>query len=76
MALFQEKPSDFLRRLDDLLMQKMNLNKEEIQGIVTERTAARAAKDFKKSDELRDRLLALGISVSDTADGTYWEVTK
>ena len=34
-----------------------------------ERKAARAAKDWKKSDELREKLAALGYAVKDTKDG-------
>ncbi len=76
MSLFQEKPSEFLRKLDDLLLQKMNLQRESVDAMVAERTQSRIEKNFKKSDELRDKLLALGISVSDSVDGTHWEVLK
>ena len=38
-----------------------------------ERTAARAAGDFKRSDELRVALEARGIKVKDTKDGARWE---
>ncbi len=44
----------------------------EAQLLIEERTAARAAKDFKKSDELRDKLAAMGILVKDTPQGTEW----
>lgn len=37
----------------------------EIQAIINERIAARAAKDWAKSDELRDKLAAMGIEVND-----------
>jgi cysteinyl-tRNA synthetase len=33
-------------------------------------------KDFAKSDLLRAKLTELGISVSDTAQGSFWEVSK
>lgn len=76
MALFQERPSQFLRKLDDLLLQKANLVRTDIDALVSERSQARSEKNFKRSDELRDKLLALGISVSDGTDGTHWEVLK
>jgi cysteinyl-tRNA synthetase len=37
--------------------------------LLTEREEARAAKDFEKSDRLRERLAAMGVNVADTADG-------
>ncbi len=42
---------------------------EEATKLLEARERARAAKDFATSDELRDELAALGISVIDTPDG-------
>ncbi len=42
---------------------------EEAAKLLEARERARAAKDFATSDELRDELAALGISVIDTPDG-------
>ncbi|QPK84353.1 cysteine--tRNA ligase [Corynebacterium qintianiae] len=36
------------------------------------RTTARAEKDWASADEVRDRLAAAGIDVTDTADGPQW----
>ncbi len=38
------------------------------------RAKARAAKDFKTSDELRDKLEALGVLVKDTKEGVTWRL--
>ena len=43
---------------------------DEMRALIAERDAARAAKDFAASDELRDRLTAMGLEVMDTAEGT------
>jgi cysteinyl-tRNA synthetase len=43
---------------------------EEIGSLVAERDAARAAKDYGKSDEIRDRLQGMGLEVMDTPEGT------
>jgi cysteinyl-tRNA synthetase len=40
--------------------------------LVDLRTAAREAKDWARSDEVRDRLAQLGIVVEDAAGGTRW----
>lgn len=42
---------------------------EEVTELVKEREQARQDKDFKKSDELREKINALGYEVKDTADG-------
>lgn len=39
----------------------------DVQALLDERSAARAAKDWKKSDELRDRIAKSGYSVKDEA---------
>jgi cysteinyl-tRNA synthetase len=43
---------------------------DEALALVRERDAARAARDWKRSDQLRDELKALGFEVRDTAKGT------
>ena len=42
---------------------------EEVAEIIEERKLARGNKDWKKSDELRDKLISLGYTVKDTKDG-------
>ena len=41
----------------------------EVAAIAEERAAARAARDYARSDDLRERLRALGYEVTDGADG-------
>ncbi len=43
---------------------------EEMTALVAERDAARAAKNYTKSDEIRDRLSAMGLEVMDAVGGT------
>ncbi|CAB4729649.1 unannotated protein [freshwater metagenome] len=45
----------------------------EITELLEKRAAARAAKDFAQSDELRDQLTKLGISVKDSPTGQNWD---
>ena len=42
---------------------------EEVQKLVEERTAARAAKNFARADEIRDQLAAMGVILEDGKDG-------
>lgn len=46
---------------------------EEQYALVKKRDAARVAKDYAKSDEIRDKLLTQGIAVKDTPAGGVWE---
>jgi cysteinyl-tRNA synthetase len=45
----------------------------ESQALLTEREAARKAKNFKRSDEIRSALLKRGILVEDTPGGQRWK---
>jgi cysteinyl-tRNA synthetase len=45
-----------------------------VQALIAERNAARADKDFAKSDAIRNQLQAAGITLEDAADGTHWSV--
>lgn len=46
---------------------------EEILALIAQREEARALKDFKKSDDIRDYLLTQGIKIKDSKEGTVWE---
>jgi cysteinyl-tRNA synthetase len=76
MSLFQNSPKSFLVELDDMLLREKKLERHAIQGLVDSRIAARRNKDFKTSDEFRDKLLQMGIELRDSPEGTEWEVKK
>jgi len=47
--------------------------KAKIEALLRERSEAKKAKAFERSDAIRDELSALGITIMDTAEGTVWE---
>jgi len=47
--------------------------KVKIEALIEERSNAKKAKDFVRSDAIRDELTALGISIMDSSEGTLWE---
>ena len=53
-----------------------------VDDLIAARNAARAAKDFKEADRIRDELAAMGITLKDAKDPktgelvTTWEVAR
>lgn len=48
------------------------LSREEVAAVIKERSEARAAKDFARSDALRKELIAHGVDVLDSKSGSTW----
>jgi cysteinyl-tRNA synthetase len=47
-----------------------------IDALLEERRVARASRDFKRADAIRDELAAMSIVIEDGAQGTRWSVHK
>lgn len=62
-----------LAKVLGILSKQDELPDDEIIKLIEERTAARANKDFKRSDEIRDILKERGIILEDTKDGVKWK---
>jgi cysteinyl-tRNA synthetase len=52
------------------------VEQQKIEALIADRTVARARKDFKESDRIRDELAAMGVAIKDSKDGTTWEVAR
>jgi cysteinyl-tRNA synthetase len=52
------------------------VNGDAVDALIADRTAARARKDFKESDRIRDQLAAMGVVIKDSKEGTTWEVAR
>ena len=48
------------------------LSAEQIETLLAARRAARANRDFKLADQIRDQLVEAGILIEDSAEGTRW----
>ncbi|MCX2973499.1 cysteine--tRNA ligase [Halieaceae bacterium IMCC8485] len=49
------------------------ISAEEIEALIQERVDAKANRDFARADEIRDSLLAQGVVLEDSRDGTQWK---
>jgi cysteinyl-tRNA synthetase len=56
-----------------LLEGEAAMSDAEIEKLIADRAAAKKARDFKRSDAIRDQLAAAGIILEDTKDGVRWK---
>lgn len=55
-----------------LAVDESDLDTDKVQALVDARVAAKADKNWAEADRLRDELVAMGIELQDSADGTTW----
>jgi cysteinyl-tRNA synthetase len=56
--------------------QASGVDAKQIDELISSRTAARARKDFKESDRIRDQLASMGVVIKDSKEGTTWEIAR
>jgi len=54
----------------------LSIDEKRVASLIEARTAARAAKNFKESDRIRDELAPMGVILKDSKDGTTWELAR
>ncbi|MGK9169859.1 cysteine--tRNA ligase [Inquilinus limosus] len=69
LGLLEQSPEDWFRWRPKA---GGGLSDAEIEALVAERRAARAAKNFAEADRIRDQLTAAGIALEDKPDRTLW----
>jgi cysteinyl-tRNA synthetase len=74
LGVFISEPGSYLARMKARKIADQEISPVEIESLILERAEARKAKDFKRSDEIRDYLLERNIQLLDGAGGTTWKV--
>jgi cysteinyl-tRNA synthetase len=74
LGVIDSDPAAYQERIKSRRTAELEISAAEIDALVAERSVARKARDFKRSDEIRDQLLARGIELLDGPTGTEWRV--
>jgi len=74
LGFFLEEPDTYLLRDRDREAAKRGLSIAEIERLIAERRAARAAKAWQRADEIRKELAGQGVLLQDATDITTWTI--
>lgn len=76
LGLLTELPADFHLDLNRRRLSELQLAEAEVEAEIQARWQARSEKRFADADRIRDSLLARGIQVEDSPEGTLWRVAS
>jgi len=74
LGILQRPPADALAALRARAVIRRGIDVALVEAKIVERTEARRAKDFARSDQVRAELGALGVVLMDGPSGTTWKV--
>jgi cysteinyl-tRNA synthetase len=69
LGLLNEDPETFFTKLSD---SAESIDTHDVERLIEERAKARANKDWKQADAVRDQLKEMGVVLEDGPDGTAW----
>jgi cysteinyl-tRNA synthetase len=74
LGVFAADPASYLAERRARLIKRRGIDQPRVEQLIADRTAARAGKDFARSDAIRGELAAIGVALHDTPRGTEWSV--
>jgi cysteinyl-tRNA synthetase len=74
LGLMQSTPGEYRARTRNERAMRRSVSIDDIESKISEREAARGARDFARSDALRDELSAWGVTIRDTPEGPTWTI--
>jgi cysteinyl-tRNA synthetase len=74
LGVFGREPEAFLADLKTCRAARAGIEPAKVEKLLEARLEARKAKDFARSDSIRDELAAMRVEVKDTPQGQAWDV--
>jgi cysteinyl-tRNA synthetase len=73
LGILEYEPEEYLQTIK-LQKKSAGITEDEIDELIKERNSARAEKNWKRADEIREELSSRGILLEDKSEGTIWRV--
>ena len=74
LGILYENPADYFKAKKDAKLKAASLDSAAIDLLVKERDQARKTKNFKRADEIREKLDKMNVILEDGPNGTTWKI--
>ena len=76
LGFFEQDPDEFISKMREKYLGKLNISVNEIENKIAKRAEAKKNKDYETADAIRAELDKKGILLNDTKDGTTWDIKE
>ena len=76
LGFFEQDPDEFISKMREKYLGKLNITVNEIENEIAKRAEAKKNKDYETADAIRAELDKKGILLNDTKDGTTWDIKE
>lgn len=76
LGFFEQELDEFINKMREKYLNKLNINTNEIEEQINKRAEAKKNKDYETADDIRAELDKKGILLNDTKEGTTWDIKE
>ncbi len=76
LGFFEQELDEFINKMREKYLNKLNINTNEIEEQINKRAEAKKNKDYETADTIRAELDKKGILLNDTKEGTTWDIKE
>lgn len=76
LGFFEQDPDEFISKMKEKYLGKLNITVNEIENEIAKRAEAKKNKDYETADSIRNELDQKGILLNDSKEGTTWDIKE
>ncbi|MBR2828219.1 MAG: cysteine--tRNA ligase [Bacilli bacterium] len=74
LGLLQQSPLQVIQEIRMKHMKKNGILEDEVLNLISERKKYKDEKEWNQADQVREKLLKMGITIKDSSDKTEWDI--